>query len=72
MSICTTEKPTPTSDNRCLTEAELEEVNGGLIDSGTMAAMHAAFTASGSDLFGGNGFVGDAAFRAAVDYLKGR
>jgi hypothetical protein len=57
-----------TSSIRCLTDAELDDVSGGLIDSATMAAMHYAFTAAAlSDVLMG-GFAADAAMRAAAAY----
>ena len=71
MSRCTTEKLHQTSNNRCLTDAELGDVNGGVTAS-QMAYWHAIFSASASDLvFGGKGFVAEAAYDAAKGYLRG-
>ena len=59
------------SNIRCLTDAELEQVNGGVVAS-TMAYIHSVFSASASDLIlGGKGFVAEAAYDAAKDYLRG-
>jgi hypothetical protein len=59
------------SNIRCLTDAELEQVNGGVVAS-TMAYIHAVFSASASDLIlGRKGFVAEVAYDAARDYLRG-
>jgi hypothetical protein len=59
------------SDTRRLTDAELAEVNGGVTAS-TMAYWHSIFSGSASDLiFGGKGFVAEAASDAAMNYLRG-
>ena len=66
MSAYTGEKP------NCLTDAELETVNGGIVAS-RMAYVHAVFTASATDLiFGGKGFVAEAAYDAAMGVLRGQ
>ena len=71
MTKYTTEKRRQTSNNRCVTDAELEEVNGGVVAS-RMAYVHSVFSASASDLvFGGKGFVAEAAYDAAMGYLRG-
>ncbi len=71
MSMYTTERRHQTSNNRCLTDAELEEVNGGIVPS-TMACIHSAFIASASDLLtGGKGFAAVGARNAVHDYLMG-
>jgi hypothetical protein len=60
-----------TSNNRCLTDAELEEVNGSVTAS-TIAYIHSVFCSSASDLFlPHKGFVAEAAYDAAKDYLRG-
>jgi hypothetical protein len=57
-----------TSNNRCLTDAELDEVDGGIVAS-NIAYVHWIFTSSASDLFfGGKGFVAEAAYDAAKGY----
>jgi hypothetical protein len=71
MSAYTGEKPNPTSNACCLTDVELETVNGGVVAS-RMAYVHAVFSASASDLlFGGKGFVAEAAYDAAMGVLRG-
>jgi hypothetical protein len=71
MSVYTGEKPNPTSNAHCLTDAELEMANGGVVAS-RMAYVHSVFVASASDLiFGGKGFVAEAAYDAAMASLRG-
>ena len=66
MSMYDREKPNG------LTDAELETANGGIVAS-RMAYVHAVFTASATDLvFGGKGFVAEAAYDAAMGYLRGQ
>jgi hypothetical protein len=56
--------------NRCLAEAEIEEVSGGV--ASVPAYIHHVFGGSASDLlFGGKGLVADVAYDAAMDYLRG-
>jgi hypothetical protein len=63
MSMYTTET------HRCLTDAELDRVNGGIVAS-NMAYIHWVFTSSGSDLIlPHKGFVAEAAYDAAQEYL---
>jgi hypothetical protein len=72
MSMYDREKPNRTSNACCLPDAELEKVNGGIVAS-RMAYVHAVFTASATDLvFGGKGFVSEAAYDAAMGYLRGQ
>jgi hypothetical protein len=72
MSVYDREKPNRTSNACCLTDAELEKANGGIVAS-RMAYVHAVFTASATDLFfGGKGFVSEAAYDAAMGYLRGQ
>jgi hypothetical protein len=60
-----------TETNRFLTDAELEEVNGCMASQ--IAYLHSVFIASASDLvFGGKGFVAEAAYEAARGYLRGQ
>ena len=60
-----------TSNNRCLTDVELDEVSGGVVAS-RIAYVHSVFAASASDLIlGGKGFVAEAAYDAAMGYLSG-
>jgi hypothetical protein len=49
-----------TADHRCVTGAEREDVNGGVVAS-PMAYIHSVFIGSASDLIlGGKGFVAEA------------
>jgi|EndMetStandDraft_3_1072993.scaffolds.fasta_scaffold1338801_2 hypothetical protein len=60
-----------TADHRGLTDAEVEDVNGGVMAS-PMAYLHSVFIGSASDLIlGGKGFVAEAAYDAAWNYLRG-
>jgi hypothetical protein len=60
-----------TADHRSLTDAERENVNGGVVAS-PMAYIHSVFIGSASDLIlGGKGFVAEAAYDAAWNYLRG-
>jgi hypothetical protein len=59
-----------TESDRCLTDAQIEEVSGGV--ASVPAYIHHVFGGSASDLlFGGKGLVADAAYDAAMDYLRG-
>jgi hypothetical protein len=59
-----------TSCDRCLTDAELDGVSGGV--ASVPAYIHHVFGGSASDLlFGGKGLVADVAYDAAMDYLRG-
>ena len=70
MSMYDREKPNQTSNAQCLPDAELENVNGGVVAC-RMAYVHAVFSASASDLlFGGKGFVAEAAYDAAMGVLR--
>jgi hypothetical protein len=63
MRVYTGEKP------NCLTDAELETVNGGLPT--LIAYVHSVFLGSASDLVtGGKGFVAEAAFDAAWGAIR--
>ena len=60
-----------TADHRGLTDAEVEDVNGGVMAS-PMAYLHSVFIGSASDLIlGGKGFVAEAAYDAAWNSLRG-
>ena len=62
---------TNATSNRCLTDAELEQANGGV--PSVPACMHWAFGGSASDLIlGDKGFAADAARNAVHDYHMGR
>jgi hypothetical protein len=59
------------ANHRGLSDAERENVNGGVVAS-PMAYLHSVFVGSASDLIlGGKGFVAEAAYDAAWNYLRG-
>jgi hypothetical protein len=59
------------ANHRGLSDAERENVNGGVVAS-PMAYLHSVFVGSASDLIlGGKGFVAEAAYDAALNYLRG-
>jgi hypothetical protein len=70
MTRYSTEKPRQSSNSRCLADAQIEEVSGGL--ASVPAYIHHVFGGSASDLlFGSKGLVADVVYDTVHDYLRG-
>jgi hypothetical protein len=70
MTKYSTGSRTTAADSRCLADAQIEEVRGGL--ASVPAYIHHVFGGSASDLlFGSKGLVADVVYDAVHDYLRG-
>jgi hypothetical protein len=70
MTKYSTEKPHQSSNSRCLADAQIDEVGGGV--ASVPAYIHRVFGGSASDLlFGSKGLVADVVYDAVHDYLRG-